>query len=60
MYRALMVRAIEVMQVRYKPYATKERTDYSNALVWTIFGMKCKLLNVNIIMAHENYAKCDF
>ena len=33
MYRALMVKAIEVMQVRYKPYATIERTDFSNALV---------------------------
>ena len=47
-----MVKAIEVMQVRYKPYATIERTDFSNDLV--------ELLNVNIIMAHENYAQCEF
>ena len=31
--RALMVKAIEVMQLRYKPYATIDRTDFSNDLV---------------------------
>ena len=32
--RALMVKAIEVTQVRCKPYATMERTSFSNALVF--------------------------
>ena len=31
---ALMVKAIDVTQVRYKPYATIERSDFSNALVF--------------------------
>ena len=31
--RALMVKAIEVMQVRYEPYATIEKEDFSNDLV---------------------------
>ena len=30
--RALMVKAIEVTQVRYEPYATIERADFSNAI----------------------------
>ena len=32
--RALMVKVIEVTQVRYKPYATIERTGLSNAKVF--------------------------
>ena len=28
-----MVKAIEVMLLRYKPYATIERTDFSNAIL---------------------------
>ena len=31
--RAFIVKAIEVMQVRFTPYATIERTDFSTALV---------------------------
>ena len=32
--RVLMVKVIERMQVGYKPYATIERTGFSNALVF--------------------------
>ena len=55
-----MVEAIEVTQVRYKPYATIERTDFLNAIIFREFGIIWKLLNVNINMAHENYATYEF
>ena len=35
--RALMVKAIEVLQMRHKPYASIEGNDFSNALVVTIW-----------------------
>ena len=40
--RMLMVKAIEVTQVRYKPYATIERNDFSNALCKTIMPPQVK------------------
>ena len=55
-----MVKAIEVTQVRNKPYETIERTDFFKCQSYLQFGINWKLLNVNMNMAHENYAKCEF
>ena len=42
--RALMVKATEVTQVRYKPYATIEKkNDFSNAIVFDNFLYKLKI-----------------
>ena len=37
--RAVMVKAIEVREVGYTPYTTKERTDFSNAPCFGPFGI---------------------
>ena len=38
MCRALTVKAIEVMQVKYKPYATIERADFQMPWILTIWN----------------------
>ena len=43
--------------MRYKPYETIERTDFLKCHRFWQFSTNWKLLNVNINMAHENYAK---
>ena len=58
--RAWMVKAREVTQVRYKPYATTEITYFFKCHCFWQFGIYWKLLIVNINMAHEKYAKCEF
>ena len=58
--RVWMVKAIEVTHVRCKPYATIERTEFSNAIVFWQFGINWKFLNVNINIAHENMLNVSF
>ena len=41
--RTLMVKAIEVTQMRYKPYATIESTEFSNTLVFFTIWYKLKI-----------------
>ena len=55
-----MVKAIEVMQVICPPFATIVRADFFKCPGFGQFGINWKLLNVNIIMADENYDKCEF
>ena len=55
-----MVKAMEVTQVRYKPYATIERTNFSTAIVFDKLVSIENLINVNINMAHKNYARFEF
>ena len=60
MCRALIVKAIEVTQVRYKPYETIERTDFFKGPSFWQFGSNWKLLNVTSIWRTKTMLNVSF
>ena len=56
----LKVNVIEVAKVKSNPYSTIERTDLFKCPGFGQLSINWNLLNTNINMEHENYAKCKF
>ena len=58
--RVWMVKATEVKQERCKPLCNNRKNWFFKCHSFWQFGINWKLLNVNINMAHENYAYVSF